>query len=101
MTEPTNIKKPARVFDLVQHGHMTMGEVRKIAQNFFDGKTTGAGPEGYIITAVALNDLPENLRQWIDKAILQFPVENVLDANMSVEAEVAAEAGFYEEAQEE
>lgn len=75
------MSKPSTVLDLVQGGHMTMSEVRVIARQLFDGATTGAGPEGYVITASNYDNLGDHVKQWIDKAILAFAVENVLDAH--------------------
>ena len=72
--------KPNNLKDLLRDGHITLGEVRNIAKSIFDGKTTAAGPEGYIITASKLEDLPEHVVGFIIKGILEFTVENVLDA---------------------
>ncbi len=71
--------KPETLKDLLAGGHITLGEVRNIAKSLFDGETTAAGPEGYIITAVALDKLPDHVQQFIVKAILEFRVTNVLD----------------------
>ena len=56
MSKPTNLK------DLLVENHISLSEVRKIARNIFDGKTTAAGPEGYVITAVDFDKLPEHVR---------------------------------------
>ncbi len=71
--------KPETLKDLLAGGHITLGEVRNIAKSLFDGETTAAGPEGYIITAVALDKLPDHVQQFIVKGILEFQVTNVLD----------------------
>lgn len=85
MSKPTNLK------ELMEAGHLTKEEVRGIARSMFDGKTTAAGPEGYVITAVSFDDLDERLQQYIIKVLLQFPIENVLDAADDSEVEPEAE----------
>jgi len=72
--------KPNNLKDLLKDGHITHGEVRNIAKGIFDGETTAAGPEGYIITASKFDDLPDHVQGFIIKGILEFTVENVLDA---------------------
>lgn len=74
------MSKPETLRDLLAGGHIDLAEVRVIARSLFDGKTTAAGPEGYVITAVAYEDLPDHVQGFINKAILAFSVENVLDA---------------------
>ena len=83
--------KPNNLKDLLRDGHITLGEVRNIAKSIFDGVTTAAGPEGYIITASKLEDLPEHVVGFIIKGILEFGVENVLDANSPYNADTADE----------
>ena len=75
MTKPTTLK------DLLAGNHIDTTEIRKIARELFDGKTTGAGPDGYVVTSVAFDDLDDRLQQYVVKAILEFPVENVLDSH--------------------
>ncbi len=81
MTKPTNLK------DMLAGGHISRGEVESIARSIFDGKTTMAGPEGYVITASSFDALPEHVRGFIVKAVLEFSVENVLDAVEDDESE--------------
>lgn len=71
--------KPETIKDLLIAGHIDKSEVRAIARSIFDGKTQGAGPEGYLFTAAKWDDLPETAKQFIMKAILEFKVENVLE----------------------
>ena len=73
------MSKPKNLKDLLKDGHISLNEVRAIARNIFDGKTTAAGPEGYVIKAACLNDLPDHVQQFIVKAILEFSVENILE----------------------
>lgn len=73
--------KPNTLKDLLGGGHIAIHEVDTIARGLFDGKTTAAGPEGYIIIAVNFDDLPEHVRGFIRKAVLEFKVENVLDVD--------------------
>jgi hypothetical protein len=75
MGKPTNLK------DLLREGHITLSEVRKIAKDIFDGTTTAAGPEGYVVTASNFDDLPDHVQGFIVKGILEFSVENVLDSH--------------------
>ena len=72
--------KPETLKDLLGEGHIEVGEIRKIARGIFDGETTAAGPEGYLITAANFDDLPDACQQFIIKAVLEFHVTNVLDA---------------------
>ena len=83
--------KPSNLKDLLRDGHISLGEVRNIAKSIFDGKTTAAGPEGYIITASKLEDLPEHVVGFIIKGILEFGVENVLDASNPYNADTEAD----------
>jgi hypothetical protein len=73
------MRKPTTLKELLAGGHITMGDVRKLAKIIFDGKTTAAGPEGYVVTAVAFDSLGGHVQQFILKAILDFKAENVLD----------------------
>jgi hypothetical protein len=75
-----DMSKPEKLMDLLREGHISLGEVRKIASDIFDGETTAAGPEGYVITAAKWDELPDHVQGFIVKGILQFKVENVLDA---------------------
>ena len=72
--------KPNTLKDLMTDGHLSLHEVHNIARTMFDGETTTAGPEGYVITAVSFDDLPPHVQGFIAKAILEFKVENILDA---------------------
>lgn len=74
------MSKPSTMLDLLRDGHVGLNDVRTVAREIFDGKTTGAGPEGYVITACSYDDLPEHVQGFVNKAILAFTVENVLDA---------------------
>ncbi len=86
MGKPTNLK------DLMIGGHIGRSEVETIARALFNDATTMAGPEGYLVTGVNFDDLPEHVRGFIIKAILEFSVENVLDA-----AEVVTDADVPDE----
>lgn len=81
--------KPSNLKELLRDGHITLGEVRNIAKDIFNGETTAAGPEGYIITAAKLDDLPDHVQGFIIKGVLEFSVENVLDANHPYNADTA------------
>lgn len=74
------MSKPNTLKDLLRDGHISLGEVRSIAKDIFDGETTAAGPEGYVITACKFEDLPDHVQGFIVKGILEFSVENVFDA---------------------
>ena len=71
--------KPETLKDLVAGGHTNLNEVRAIARAIFNSEITMAGPEGYLVTGVNLDDLSDNCQQFIVKAILEFSVENILD----------------------
>ena len=71
--------KPETLKDLVAGGHTNLSEVRAIARAIFNSEITMAGPEGYLVTGVNLDDLSDNCQQFIVKAILEFSVENILD----------------------
>jgi hypothetical protein len=73
------MSKPSNLKELLRDGHISIGEVCKIAESIFDGQTTSAGPEGYMITAVHFEDLPNHVRGFILKGILEFKVQNILD----------------------
>lgn len=74
------MSKPSNLKDLLAAGHISKAEIRAIARTMFDGETTAAGPEGYVITAADFDALDERLQQYVIKVLLEFPVENVLDA---------------------
>ena len=75
------MSKPKTLHDLLIGQHINLREVDDIARTVFDGVTTGAGPEGYMMTACKYDDLPQHIRDFTRKAFLYFTVENVLDAN--------------------
>jgi hypothetical protein len=75
------MSKPKTIHDLLIGQHISLRDVEDIARNVFDGKTTSAGPEGYVITACSYDDLPNHIRDFVRKAFFFFAVENVLDAN--------------------
>ena len=74
------MNKPMTLKDLMIGGHVGRNEIDAIARTLFDGVTTAAGPEGYIITSVSYDKLPPHVQGFIAKAILEFNVENILDA---------------------
>ena len=76
--------KPNILLDLLKDQHIGLTEVHTIARAVFNDQITMAGPEGYLVTGVNFDDLPEHVRGFITKAILQFTVENVIDANSEV-----------------
>jgi hypothetical protein len=84
------MNKPNTLKDLLIGSHISLQEVDTIARSIFDGETTAAGPEGYVITAVNYDDLPEHVQGFVRKAVLEFRVENVLD--------VAEDDGSFDEA---
>ncbi len=75
------LNKPKTLHDLLVGQHISLSEVHTIARALFTDTTTMAGPEGYLVTGVNFDDLPEHVRGFITKGILQFTVENILDAN--------------------
>ena len=79
--------KPQTLHDLWTAKHVSLHELEKIARDIFDGQTTMAGPEGYVVTACNFDDLSDSCKQFVVKAILAFPVENVLDAGINDEEE--------------
>lgn len=81
------MSKPSTLKDLLAGGHINKSEVRKIARDIFDGTTTGAGPEGYVVTSVAFDDLDERLQGYVIKTVLEFKVENVFDTHPDDEDE--------------
>ena len=74
------MNKPKTLHDLLIGQHISLREIEDIARTVFDGKTTGAGPEGYIITACHYDDLPKHIKEYTRKAFFSFTVENILDA---------------------
>lgn len=80
------MSKPKTLHDLLVGQHISLGEVHSIARALFTDATTMAGPEGYLVTGVNFDDLPVHVRGFITKGILQFTVENVIDANAAEEA---------------
>lgn len=89
-----NLKKPSTLKDLLAGGHISLGAVEKVARQLFDGKTTAAvdGIDGYIVTACSYDDLPDGVRSFLRKAILEFGVENILDVMDENEEEMHARA---------
>ncbi len=77
------MNKPKTLQDLLIGQHIGLNEVNTIARALFNDATTMAGPEGYLVTGINFDDLPDHVRGFIRKAILQFTVKNVLDANES------------------
>jgi hypothetical protein len=77
------MSKPSTLKDLLVGQHISLREVEDIARTVFDGETTAAGPEGYVITACRYDDLPDHIQQFVRKAFLSFTVENVLDVDHS------------------
>lgn len=75
------MNKPNTMKDLMIGGHIGRNEVEAIARALFTDATTMAGPEGYLVTGVNYDALPQHVRGFIYKAILEFHVENVLDAS--------------------
>lgn len=75
------MSKPTKLKDLMIGGHIGVNDINAIARAMFTNATTMAGPEGYLVTGVNFDDLPEHVRGYIRKAIKEFSVENVLDAN--------------------
>lgn len=73
--------KPTTIKDLLLGDHISKSAVKKIAQTIFNGETTATFPEleGYVVTAVKFDNLPEGTKQHIVKAVLEFKIENVLD----------------------
>ena len=89
--------KPNTMLDLLSEGHIGLNEVTAIARALFNDATTMAGPEGYLVTGVNYDDLPDHVQGFIRKAILQFTVENVLDADGPWDRDEADEASFAED----
>ncbi len=75
------MNKPKTLQDLLIGQHIGLNEVNTIARALFNDATTMAGPEGYLVTGINFDDLPDHVRGFIRKAILQFTVKNVLDAS--------------------
>ena len=80
------MSNPETLADLVRGGHASLGEVREIAKDIFDGKTSGAGPEGYVVTFPVFDDLPDHIQQFVIKAFQFSRVENVIDFHDRMEA---------------
>lgn len=74
------MNKPKTLHDLLIGQHIGLNEINTIARTMFTNATTMAGPEGYLVTGVNFDDLPSHVQGFIRKAILEFSVENVLDA---------------------
>ncbi len=91
------MNKPKTLHDLLIGQHISLRDVEDIARTVFDGKTTAAGPEGYIITACSYDDLPDHIKQYVRKAFFSFTVENVLDARGPEDRREADEASFAED----
>lgn len=91
------MSKPNKLIDLLKDGHIGLNEVHTIARAIFTDATTMAGPEGYLVTGVNFDDLPEHVRGFITKGILQFTVENVIDANEPEDRDEADVASFAED----
>ncbi len=75
------MNKPKTLKDLLIGGHINRGEIEAIARALFTDATTMAGPEGYLVIGVNFDDLPPHVQGFIVKAILEFKIKNVLDAN--------------------
>ena len=82
------MSKSNTLLDLLKDRHIGLNEVNTIARALFNDATTMAGPEGYLVTGVNFDGLPEHVQGFIRKAILQFTVENVFDADPSEPYEV-------------
>ncbi len=89
--------KPNNLMDLLKDQHISLGDVHCIARAIFNDQVTMAGPEGYLVTGVNFDDLPEHVRGFITKGILQFTVENVIDANEPEDRDEADVASFAED----
>ena len=74
------MSKPNTMLDLLSEDHIGLNEINTIARAMFNDATTMAGPEGYLVTGVNFDDLPEHVQGFIRKAILKFTIENVIDA---------------------
>ena len=75
------MNKPKTLHDLLIGQHIGLNEINAIARAMFNDATTMAGPDGYLVTGVNFDDLPDHVQGFIRKAILQFTVKNVLDAS--------------------
>jgi hypothetical protein len=82
------MNKPETLKDLMIGGYVGRNEIEAIARALFNDETTMAGPEGYVITGVNYDALPPHVQGFIIKAILEFKVENVLDANADTDKEI-------------
>lgn len=83
------MSKPKILLDLLKDGHVGQNEVNAIARALFSETTTMAGPEGYLVTGVNFDSLPDHVQGFIRKAILQFTVENILDADKPDDVDAA------------
>ena len=90
------MSNPKTLKDLLIGGHINRGEIEAIARALFTNATTMAGPEGYLVTGVNFDDLPPHVQGFIVKAILEFKVKNVLDANEPEDRDEADVAAFEE-----
>jgi hypothetical protein len=75
------MSKPNTMLDLKIGGHISSTDVTAIARAIFNTELVLDGPEGYTVTGVNFDELPRHVREFIEKAILQFTVTNVLDVN--------------------
>jgi hypothetical protein len=69
-----------KIMDLLAAGHITKGDVRKIAAALFSQDTvaTAAFPEPYTVKLPDFNSLPEHVQGFVVKAILHAEVAPVL-----------------------
>lgn len=84
------MSKPKTMKDLVVGGFANLSEITTLARAIFNTEITMAGPEGYLVTGVNFDDLPDTCQQFIRKAILEFSVENILDVETTDQAEAEA-----------
>lgn len=91
------MSKPKILLDLLKDGHVGQSDVNALARALFSEATTMAGPEGYLVTGVNFDSLPEHVQGFIRKAILQFTVENILDAGEPEDRREADVASFAED----
>ena len=73
------MSKPEKLLDLMVAGEVTRGDVEKIARMIFNGVTQHNGPEGYTLTVANFDNLPEHVRGFIVKGVLESSIENILD----------------------
>ena len=72
--------KPKTLHDLLIRQLVSLKEIEDIARTVFDGVTTAAGPEGYVMTACKYDDIPDHIKPFVRKAFFSFTIENVFDA---------------------